>query len=282
MGPWIRSNHFLKRSSRGQGTVEFTLVLVVSVALVLALSAKIYKPFGEYAKSYMSDYLACLLDRGVLPKLGSGEDVCSESLNLSSGNPLAPKSGSGAKGANGDSSSESEKDKQKKNSSSQDEMSASRSGASANVVGPSVRNRSSSGTRGSDAGGLNDGKTIEVASAVPKATKYYKFVNNGAGYAPNKVIQVQGVGGLLAAEKEKLKKRESKVSKAGVLETAEDLGRPKKLAIKPPERKVAAEREEEPWSFGKLIRFAIIAMILIAIFVFLSGQALQISKSWEK
>ncbi len=281
MGPWFRSIHFLKRSSRGQGTVEFTLVLVVSVALVLALSAKIYKPFGEYAKSYMSDYLACLLDRGILPKLGSDDDQCSESLKLSASNPLAPKSGSGA-GANSGSGSQADKDKNKKNSATQDEMSSSRSGGgSNNVVGPSVRN-SGRGSKGADAAGINDGKSVEVGSAALPASKYYKFVNHGGGYEQGKVIQAQGMGGLLAAEKEKLKRRESKVSKAGTLETSDDIGKPKKLVIKPPERKIAVEKEDEPWSFSKLIRFAIIAMILIAIFVFLSGQALQISKSWEK
>ena len=261
-------------------------MLVVSVALVLMLSTKIYKPFGEFAKSYMGDYLACLLDRGILPKLGSDDDQCSDSLNLSASNPLAPKAGGlGGAGANGD-GAEKDSNKDKKNSSAQDEMSASRSGAGGGnrvIIGPSARGGSRAGAHGSDAAGLNDGKTIEITAAAPKASKYYKFINNGGGsYETSKTVQVRGMDGLLAAEKAKIKRRESKVSKAGVVETAEDLGKPKKLLIKPPERRVATERTEEPWSFSKLIRFAIIAIILIAIFVFLSGQALQISKSWEK
>jgi hypothetical protein len=293
MGQWFRSIYFIKRSSRrdrlctlsqaGQGTVEFVLVLVVSVALVLAVSSRIYKPFGEFAQSYMSDYVGCLLDRGILPKLGSEEDECSESLILSQGNPLAPRSGGGSSGGSSSSNSssgKSPKNKEAQNSSEQDEMSSSRSGRTGRSIGRTQNTER--GSRGGDAVGPKNDKVIEIPNPLGKS-KYYKVVNVGSSGGPQgRVTRVEGLSGLLASERERIKRRENKISRIGEVESSEAQGRPKKLLLKPPVRKVAAVEDEEPWSFGRLIRFAIIILILIAIFVFLSGQIVQITKSWEK
>jgi hypothetical protein len=292
MRPWFRAIYFKQKSSSrkrqrdlsqsGQGTVEFVLVLVVSVALVLAVSSRIYKPFGEFAQSYMSDYLGCLLDRGILPKLGSEEDECSEALVLSQGNPLAPRSG-GAGGNQGGApaAAKTNKSQNKDNqaSSEQSEMSSSRSGRTGRVGALSSSQR---GSRGGDAVGPKDDKVIEIPVPL-SASKYYKVVNVGSSSGvQGRVTRVEGLTGLVAAERERIKRRESKISKLGEVESPEDQGRPKKLLLKPPERKVATVENEEPWSFGGLLRFAIIVLILIAIFVFLAGQVVQITKSWEK
>lgn len=45
-----------KSQEQGQATVELTLLIVVILALVLAFSDKIYKPFGDLTKAYMGDY----------------------------------------------------------------------------------------------------------------------------------------------------------------------------------------------------------------------------------
>ena len=59
------------RSRRGQGTLEFVLLIVVFVSLVLALTAQFFKPFKKYADYYLGEYVQCLLDEGELPILGS-------------------------------------------------------------------------------------------------------------------------------------------------------------------------------------------------------------------
>ena len=56
-----------------------------------------------------------------------------------------------------------------------------------------------------------------------------------------------------------------------------------KFNITPPEPKGPKSTVDiGGFSFGKILKFLIIAGIIIAIIVFLGGQALQIKKSWQK
>jgi hypothetical protein len=56
----------------------------------------------------------------------------------------------------------------------------------------------------------------------------------------------------------------------------------KKLIIKPVDRKIASTEEDKAWSFSDYLKYGIIIIILIGLFLFLGGQFLQISKSMEK
>lgn len=283
MRPHTQSTNFDLRSRQsGQGTIEFILLLVVSVALILALSTKIYKPIGEFTKSYMGDYLGCLLDRGILPKLGTEEDLCSEALRLSANNPLAPRSGGKLEKQVNDQKS-TKSDKKSLLSQDQQDNLGSRSGQGARSIGQTRERNFSPTSRGSDAANGAGTKTVEVTDPLGRG-KFYKTSSSGMTYSEGgqKITKIEGLNGLIMAEKEKIKKKEGRISKVAAVESEESLGKPKVLHLKPVERKIAQEQIDEPWSFGRLIRFAIIAIILIAIVLFLSGQALQISKSWEK
>lgn len=271
----------IKNSARGQGTLEFVLILVVTVGIVLLISDRLVKPAGQFAKVVMGEYLGCLLDKGVLPKLGSEDDSCADSFKLAGTNPYAAAGGGKAAGK----SSSSGGDEQKKPS-EMSEMSDSRSGNSGGggmrTVGSSRSGSRFSSSPAIDSGATGDGKVSSVPNPLAES-KYYKVTNLGAAsYGYRKVSRVTGLSGLLAAEREKIKKREEKLSKVAIVESGEEIGKAKKMVVKAQVRKVADEEQAQPMTFGKLFRIFLIIIILVAIVVFIGGQAMQISKSWEK
>lgn len=263
-------------ASSGQGTVEFTLLLVVVVALVMAFSRAIYKPFGEYANAYMGEYLGCLLDKGILPKLGSEEDECAESMKAQKMNLAQANAELSAR-------NQAESQSSRNKSSEEREVSESRSGQSSSDSSGSSRfsrGRNRGSARSADGGSAND-KAISTPEALAES-KYYSVRNAGGSSSSARIIQVRGVEALINYEKQKLQKRASRISKAGTVETDEDRGKPKKFGFKSQERSVARVEQEEAFSFGEIFRLLIIVGMLIAIIVVVAGQAVQISKSWEK
>src|SRR5262245_45898196 len=60
-------------SERGQGMIEYILLVVVIITMALAIGARLFKPFNEWANHYIGDYVVCLLDYGELPSLGGAE-----------------------------------------------------------------------------------------------------------------------------------------------------------------------------------------------------------------
>lgn len=277
----MRSGAFaIKNSNRGQGTLEFVLILVVTVGIILLVSDRLVKPAGQFAKVVMGEYLGCLLDKGVLPKLGSEDDACADSFKLSGSN-LHANAGNKSAGKTNTSSG----GVKPKGPSEMNEMSDSRSGSrgegARTVAGPRSGSRFAS-SPGTDSGASGDSKVSQVPNPLA-ASKYYKVTNVGsASYGYKKSSRVTGLEGLLAAEREKIRKREGKLSKVGTVETGEEQGKPKKMAVKAQTRKVAEEEQAQPMTFGKLFRIFLIVIILVAIIVFIGGQAMQISKSWEK
>jgi hypothetical protein len=56
-----------QKSQAGQTTVEYILIVALSVTIILGLMSQFYKPFGNWMQDYMGQYLECLLDVGELP-----------------------------------------------------------------------------------------------------------------------------------------------------------------------------------------------------------------------
>ena len=50
-----------QRNDSGQTTIEYVLLLTVTVGLILLFSTVFYKPFQTYMNNYMGKYLQCLL-----------------------------------------------------------------------------------------------------------------------------------------------------------------------------------------------------------------------------
>lgn len=74
-----------KSDQRGQAVVEYVLMLVIVLSLVLGVK-KAFGKLDQFFQSYVGDYVACLMEYGELPSLGS----TNTDLNLHS-----PKGGTG-------------------------------------------------------------------------------------------------------------------------------------------------------------------------------------------
>lgn len=272
---------FRLRDTQGQALVEYILMLVITVSLVLALISQIFKPFGQFIDNYMGAYVGCLLEYGELPTLGSSDpsapDEDSEcnkrfaSASLSSGRPPLH---------NGQGELEGNKDKSAKGGSGSSSGgyagSASRNGSRYINSG---RGRPSVGV---ESGAERSGKVVEIALEDGGANAFFR--SNAAGtrqsITPRRKTTSVGLAGLSEAEKKKLEKKANSASR--VVEIGEgNAPSPKKTMVKMPEAKPVIE-EDKPITVGNFIRYLFIAALVIALVIFIGGQALQMSKSFEK
>lgn len=230
----------------------------------------------------MGSYLECLLDAGELPAFGTvgggGDQICNEafeSFSLANGRP--PKEGLGAgKNQNKDS----DKDREKNNNLSPQKD----SGRSAGGATRSPREHRTPGLRrtsGAD-GSQDSAEGSKETAQDGGSSQFLRFSGGGGQSGRAKRRRVEGVSGVMAAEQEKEKKKEEKVRKVSSASDETNSKDVKKFFIRKPDKTDTLEDQEEPWSIGKIFRWAIIIMILVAIILFLINQARQISKSMEK
>lgn len=268
--------------SRGQALVEYVLVLVVTISILLALVYQIFRPFQAFVKSYMGDYVQCLLETGELPSLGNKEteeiladegcDSKFSAATLASGRPSKYDS----KGTNTQFNSEqSSYDSSSSGGGGGGGTSSSSSSSGNNLLVNSMKKKNATEM----GGGAND-KVTEIPLAEGS-----KFYNRKDSYSPDYVSNTAkqkyiAITGLADEEK---KKKERQENSKRVIASGENLDGPaKKTPVKPPPPKELKEKEDEPLSFGNFFRFLLIAAIVIAIIVVFGSQALRIVKSQEK
>ncbi|RYZ79749.1 MAG: hypothetical protein EOP06_26610, partial [Proteobacteria bacterium] len=58
-------------NTRGQAAVEYVLLLILSVAILVALTYQVFTPMRDFFKDYMGTYISCLLETGELPSFGN-------------------------------------------------------------------------------------------------------------------------------------------------------------------------------------------------------------------
>ena len=71
----------------GQSTVEYILILMVTVVLILTIVYQFSTAFRAYAEQIFDGYLACLLETGELPG-GQGCTADMKPFNIADGKPL--------------------------------------------------------------------------------------------------------------------------------------------------------------------------------------------------
>ncbi|MGZ3770301.1 MAG: hypothetical protein ACXVCP_11820 [Bdellovibrio sp.] len=278
------------QTNSGQAVIEYTLLLIIAVALVLALTTVIFKPFGEFVSNYMGKYVGCLLEYGELPTLGSdtpsGPDDDSECNKKFKPGTLAdgrPPQNGGNSGEGNSSSNKSKSGSDKKSDSNSNgggsgthAGSASRNGGS-NILG---NKRPSSGVDG--ASSKNNGKVVEISLADGGSGSFFKGKNDSGNYTgPNGKTSYIPITGLTEMEKKLLPKKKENGGRT-VIESGGPEAAAKKTTVKKPEPKMVAEKEDEPFTIGNFMRYLLIAAIIIVLLIFIGGQALQMSKSFEK
>jgi Flp pilus assembly pilin Flp len=268
------------RDEKGQAIVEYVLVLVVAVTIILGGIYQLNSAFKTWANNYFGNYLSCLLETGELPTIsGTGGDsgLCNQffkPFTLADGRPLVAKgqfAGEGGGEQTGGGTREA------------------RSGSS----GAGYRGGGSSGGgSGSFTAGKNFGKNAAKGAKGGRGKDGGAFTGDttaggyGGGYSSNR-------GRASSSSRTRLDQRfafdetREKQERRSVASTSAKSSTDKKkegragLNNKSKKKDVGDTGDEKGFSFGDLLRYLIIAGILIAILVFLGGQGLQISKSME-
>jgi hypothetical protein len=294
---------------RGQAVVEYVLLLVVIVSMVMAAKG-LFSGVNAFIGNYVGKYFACLMDHGELPQLNVAEDKlkqhvvssykCSVKFSIANGATLTG-GGGGSSGVGGTTSvktsSKSDSSSTSKNSNSSssknkrgggvdDSSSGGGSSGSGSAYAKGRIQRSNSG--GGTADGASDGsasKTKVIEEDQVGGSAYGRRSNDGGGteyrYQKYKAI----TSGQMFDDIQKKSGREARkpgaqtVSKLAVEEGFRP--GPRKNAFIPPERKPAVETEDiDPnFGFGKMMKWLMIAGMVVAIIVFFGGQMMNYSNS---
>ncbi len=267
-------------TNSGQAVIEYVLILVITVSLILALVYQVFKPFQSFVQSYMGSYVECLLESSELPSFGYEEaeinaESCSAKFAGATWNKGRPPLGEGSSGSDSDNSA---------NASSSSSSESSRSSGngragSASRGGSSTFKSPSSPPRGVG-DGAGDGKTTEIA--IDDSGGGFFKGSTGSSYAvQSRKKSYVAITGLTEEERKKITKKPE--PRGAPLIVSEGLGAaPKKTAVKPPPAREVAQEKEEGFTIGNFIRIIFIAAIIIALVLFIGGQALQMSKSFNE
>lgn len=273
-----------QNSQSGQALVEYILIVGLSVAIILGLMNQLYKPFGDWMKDYMGQYLECLLDVGELPTTGGSSESgeCNSrfrSFSVTDGRPpINSNSGSLEK-------NDSQNRRNPPQSGSGTHSETSGSGSMAN------RARGRSGTTpfpvgsraGSDSASNQGNGSNTIVEKLSPSSQYYKLRSSGgSSFVAGPMITRNGLNQSFIVNKNQ---NSSQVEHHEKLPLNEEFGpdqKSKKFIMKAPERKVANADDDKPWSFSEYFKYGLIILIIVAIVLFLLGQMAQISKSMEK
>lgn len=262
------------RSQSGQAILEYILVLVVSVSLVLALMMQFFQPLQRFLTAYLGAYTECLLETGELPSLGSdaktaSEEGCNakfEKATWQAGRPPKPDPVNAAAIAKGDSDS-------------RNGGGAGGTGSSGGGPGGGRFFRSPRGTQSGD-GAVAPSKTVEIPLDGASGNGFFKTSNVDRYNSRSRKTTSLAISGMTVAEQKKLLKKENLSTR--IVATDGPGVAQKKTSVKPPEPKGDPTPPDTPFTIGNFMRMLLIIAIILAIIVFVGGQVLQMSKSYEK
>ncbi len=292
---------FVSQTSRakeaGQAVIEYLLVMVITLAIILGLMYQFNDAFKQFLDTYFGDYIACLLETGELPSLGGNGPNQSQCVspygdyNLSAGaSQYDTNSGSSGSGG-GSSRSSSEGDGGGDGSSSgggsgsrsnrslrRSNVSSTGGAANSETLGnskarngrPSSVKQSQSQNQTKQNGFESDSSEGSFGGGRGRTRRRKRIIYLGDNYT-NKDAKEKGSPAVVG-------KSSSKKKKGG----KGDLRKPSFALDVPESKKMGADDKKPGFQFGILIKILLIAGIVIAIFLLLGGQALQIKKSWQK
>lgn len=300
-------NRSLRRSgigqnNSGQAMVEYILLLVISVVLVTGLMLQFSKPLQFFIKDYMGNYVQCLLDTGELPDLNSGrsqirDTSCLPSWDKSVANAVAgngadpnyfKRVGDGRSGTGKSRPSElpnrggsSDKGSAPKPTSGADSGEGAIAGSGPNAGSASRNGRSNFNPtlRQTGADG-NSGQNDKVTLVGLSGAESKFFTRNIASAAVTNRKTIIDMSSLSENEKKKIQSQNRNSTKIIASDSNQSIN--KKIIIKPQDQKISAPPEEKGMTFGNYLRIIFIICIIILLVILLGGQALQISKGWQK
>ena len=278
-------------NQKGQGTVEYVLLLVLVISIVLGVMLQLNTSIAKWAASYFGDYYACLLENGELPS-GGGSDNRSgecaqlyEPFTLAQGAPpnMKTNSSGGGSGNNGSGGANQRRGSFAPGSGSGTDGSESGGANYARVGSKSGGGSSGSGSNFDDLNARNSRSKIggKEKKTYTGSSEFSLPSSATSGNSSSKTTMRIGLDNRMQILREDSSSDSSFSSTTIRKNSSSTKTKEDKIRIK---RKLASEKssdDDTELTFGHYIRIIIIAAILIALFVLLGGQALQISSSWE-
>lgn len=275
-------------NQKGQASVEYLLMLFITLVVGGGLMYQFHAGFGQYIDDYFGGYIACLLETGELPALGG---------SVASGQCNAPKfefttvakgskGGAGGKGAKGAGTDAADKDKKSK----EDDKEKTASAQSSPTLGGSKNSESGGGGRSSSSfanksfGGSKDRpKKIEVKSKEGGFTIGDDSMQAGQGSGNNrnnrmrsKKVNTKVISLASLKQKEEEKRRPSKKE----VKVTEEKSRVAKMKYIPKTRTIASmSSEDTKFTVGGFLKWFIIILLLLAVVIFVGSQVLSYAKS---
>ncbi len=270
----------------GQGVLEYILVLVIILVVILGLVYQFNAKFRLYAEQFFDGYIACLLETGELP--GVGGSSCEEEIKTiadmqAKGLLRFPDDGSGGGGGEGGGN----KDKSSDNGKAADTSSRER--------GETVSNGGGGGGRTTNFGNFGRGGGRDRSTPVRTGANS-KEEADAMGYGGLSMPSGYYSGDMASARRDRVtyvydeysevdERVQGKPPVAKTDKKAENSNalRPKRAIENTTRRSTASiDINEAEFSFGEMIRWLIIAALILAIIIFFGGQLLQIMRSREK
>lgn len=263
--------------------VEYVLLLMVTIMVVFGVVYQFNDAFRNWAKGYLGDYTACLLETGELPAIGGTggtSSACADmfkTFSLTEGRPYnsdgsdGSGGGGGGTGPGGD-----DEDPDGRNGQGTD-------GSGANYGGSRRRVGSGFGSDGRYGRNNNNGGSDSAAARKPRnvytGSTEDSLASSGIGQnrsgSSSRQRMLEG-GFYLARDSrppEQVERAPAKISEGGRTE------RTTRMLIK---RRLKTESQvapDTPLTFGDYLRYLLIAAIIIALVIVLGSQMAQISDS---
>jgi hypothetical protein len=156
-------------------------------------------------------------------------------------------------------------------------------GSSTRMVISSANGSRIGGTPGSGDGGASSRTNKTVSELDERSAKFFAAMGIQPSRTSNKrtIALTEEQAGAITKKKKALEKRKSQILESG--STGGSL-RTKKFVVADQKRNVATEGDaiSKPFGLSDLMKYFLIAVIVILLLIFVGGQALQISKNWEK
>ena len=289
-------------SRKGQGVLEYILILFITVALIGMFSKYFVKDFGIFNKEFMGSYVSCLLETGELPQLGVGgttgaskdsqSECTSKFKQKQNGGIGGSDSNGGGNNDNKDSVGNDSSTENAANSSDSDSQGNGRGrgrrsstyAGSASRQNPFFRPRGMRSGGGAEGGGTGS-KTVEISVEGSSDNGFYNYGNRNNFDRQRKQRYIAITGQISEELKKKTEQTQKNTKSIVKVDAGTGSGTVKKISVKPPDsdaKKYVDKDEEMSFSIGNIFRIFIIAAIVIIVVVLIGGQALQMSKSWEK
>jgi hypothetical protein len=262
----LKRSHLLQSQS-GQAITEYILILVVVVGIMLGGIYQLNTAFKAWANNYFGDYLSCLLETGELPSIGGtpgDSGICNEFFQ-----PFSPANGRPAI-------------TQAKGGTSAPPRRSNVSGSRETAAGGSTGRWAAGHAAGySGAGAAGSGGRRGLASTTGGGDA--NALDYGGGYSPRlrkaSARESAQLDNRFAFENDREKNRDRKISSSARKDDGE--GHQRTIKLKFTEHKKIDADADTGMTFGAFVKWIIICAIVIAIVMFLGGQALQISKGMD-